>query len=142
MSLHSIPAVGQIAGSIATSLRQLDSTFGGISWRISSALNSKAKPLGLRAGTGCGVAIGFGWGAGLMLKPTALTSLTEVIKKKMPARFVEKLENSARVGPNATATCNSVENGVQSHKIAPEATKKERQSHRLLLKRLRLPLLN
>jgi hypothetical protein len=109
VSLHSIPVIGQIAGSVAASLRQLDSTFGGIGWRITSALNSRANPLGLRAGTGCGVAIGYGWGAGVMLKPTALASLSELLKSKIPPSIAGKLQVANNSFANSTS---SVGNGA------------------------------
>jgi hypothetical protein len=109
VSLHSIPVIGQIAGSVATSLRQLDSTFGGLGWRVTSALNSRAKPLGLRVGTGCGVAIGWGWGAGIMLKPTALASLSDLIKSKIPPSLAGKLEQAkGSSGVGASTALNSV----------------------------------
>ncbi|KAH7618532.1 hypothetical protein Ndes2526B_g05430 [Nannochloris sp. 'desiccata'] len=124
VSLHSIPVIGQIAGSVATSLRQLDSTFGGIGWRITSAVNSKAKPLGLRAGTGCGVALGYGWGAGFYLKPTALASLSEVLKSKIPPSLAGKLaraKESANLSTSATLNSAPVDNGAISSKLVTEA---------------------
>jgi hypothetical protein len=114
VSLHSIPVIGQIAGSVATSLRQFDATFGGLGWRITSALNTKANPIGLRAGTGCGVALGYGWGVGVMLKPNALESVTEILKSKIPPSLAGKLELT-KVSDNAEihALINAkIENGA------------------------------
>jgi len=125
VSLHTIPVIGQIAGSVATSLRQLDSTFGNFGWRCTSTLNSKAKPLGLRAGTGCGIALGYGWGAGFMLKPTALASLTEAIKSKIPPSVAEKLEQAKtpdNLSTSATPISAPSEQDPISSKLVTEAT--------------------
>ena len=54
-------------------------------------IKSRAKPLGLNAGWGCGVALGYGWGAGVMLKPTALESLGQAIKSKIPPSILQKI---------------------------------------------------
>jgi hypothetical protein len=125
VSLHSIPVIGQIAGSVATSLRQLDSTFGNFGWRITSTLNSKAKPLGLRAGTGCGVALGYGWGVGFMLKPTALASLSEAIKSKIPPSIAGKLDQAkgqANLSTSTTLRSTLSEQEDISSRLVTEAT--------------------
>lgn len=74
VSLHTIPVLGQLASSLASSLGSLNAATGG----LATAARGRVQGLGVRGldmGFGCGVMLGYGWGAGLMLSPTAQHSV-------------------------------------------------------------------
>lgn len=69
------------AASLATSLGSLNHATG--LGGLTSAARRRVQSLGVRGldlGFGCGVILGYGWGAGLMLKPTALQSLAGALQ--------------------------------------------------------------
>jgi len=75
VALHSIPVLGQMAASLSASMASLDASTGG----LGRAARGRVRGLGIRgldAGFGCGVMLGYGWGAGVFATPTALQSLT------------------------------------------------------------------
>lgn len=67
------------AASLATSLSMLNASTGGVTSAARRRVRSLGVP-GLDLGFGCGVMLGYGWGAGLMLKPSALQSLTNTLQ--------------------------------------------------------------
>lgn len=76
IALHSIPLLGQLASSLSSSLGSLNHASGG----LFSAARGRVRGLGVRGldmGFGCGIVLGYGYGAGLYLKPTALQSLAQ-----------------------------------------------------------------
>ncbi|KAL4457404.1 hypothetical protein ABPG75_012269 [Micractinium tetrahymenae] len=76
IALHSIPLLGQLASSLSASLGSLNHASGG----LFSAARGRLRGLGARGldmGFGCGVMLGYGYGAGVYLKPTALQSLAQ-----------------------------------------------------------------
>lgn len=77
------------AASLSTSLSTLNSATGGVTSAARRHVRSLGVP-GLDIGFGCGVMLGYGWGAGLMLKPSALTSLTATLQSAGRA-VVERL---------------------------------------------------
>jgi len=90
VNIHAIPVVGELVGSILQNVSRADQGLGGMGHRVTSLLGSVQFPGGVRAGVGCGVAIGYGWGIGVMLKPsaTALTSgLVDRVKSLLPAHI-------------------------------------------------------
>jgi hypothetical protein len=90
-------------------MRQVDAALGGLGWKLSGALNSRARPLGLTAGAGCGVAVGYGWGAGLMLKPNAAAAMAEAVKSRLPPQLLERINGQGAAGvPGAAAAAGSV----------------------------------
>jgi hypothetical protein len=79
VSLHSIPVLGQLASSLAASLGSLNAATGG----LATAARGRVRGLGVRGldlGFGCGVMLGYGWGAGLMLSPTAQQSVAHGLR--------------------------------------------------------------
>lgn len=86
ISLHSVPVVGQIASSMSQSLYKLEGLI-----RFLQPLRMVLRRGGMDAGVGCGVALGYGWGAGLFLTPSAgqtltakMTSLLAGLQSKVP----------------------------------------------------------
>lgn len=77
------------AASLATSLSMLNASTGGVTSAARRRVRSLGVP-GLDLGFGCGVMLGYGWGAGLMLKPSALQSLTSTLQSAGRA-IVERL---------------------------------------------------
>lgn len=78
LSLHGIPVLGQLAGSLGASLASVDAALGGLGAGArarAQALGARSGVRGLTCGFGCGVMVGYGCGAGLYLKPAALQSL-------------------------------------------------------------------
>lgn len=76
IALHSVPLLGQLASSLSSSLGSLNHASGG----LFSAARGRLRGLGVRGldmGFGCGIVLGYGYGAGLYLKPTALQSLAQ-----------------------------------------------------------------
>lgn len=67
------------AASLSTSLSTFNAATGGVTSAARRHVRSLGVP-GLDIGFGCGVMLGYGWGAGLMLKPSALTSLTATLQ--------------------------------------------------------------
>ncbi|PRW56292.1 Dynamin-like 120 kDa isoform 1 [Chlorella sorokiniana] len=79
LSLHAVPVLGQLAASLSTSLSTLNSATGGVTSAARRHVRALGVP-GLDIGFGCGIMLGYGWGAGLMLKPSALSSLTATLQ--------------------------------------------------------------
>ena len=75
VSLNSIPVLGEVASSVTRGLGQLDAMFGGVGATLRGRARAVAGPRGLDAGAGCGVMLGYGWGAGFMLQPNAVAQL-------------------------------------------------------------------
>lgn len=74
VALHSIPVLGQLSASLSASLGSLNAATGG----FAGAARGRLRGLGVRhldAGFGCGMMLGYGWGAGIMLSPTAQQSI-------------------------------------------------------------------
>ena len=80
LSLAGIPVVGELAGSLASSLGSMDAAAGGAGRRLRSAVQ-RLGVRGLDGGIGCGAMVGYGYGAGLFLAPHVLTSLRGSLRR-------------------------------------------------------------
>ena len=98
VSLHAIPLLGQLASSLSMALAQIDATTGGLGSHASRAASSLGARLGvpqLRAGAGCGVMVGYGWGFGLFAQRSALQKAQAALTVAA-ARLAEALPQPAR----------------------------------------------
>lgn len=97
VNLRSIPIMGQIESSISSSCRSLDtSILGGrvgiVANHVQNVLSSSQVD-GVRAGFGCGVLLGYGYGIGFFAKPHImsntsqfLNSISSRIKEMVPIK--------------------------------------------------------
>jgi hypothetical protein len=94
IALQSIPVLGQLAASLSSSLGSLNAATGG----VATAVRGRVRRLGVRnldAGLGCGVMLGYGWGAGLFLSPTAQQSAAQSVQsaaRQLLGRLPEPLQ--------------------------------------------------
>ncbi|CAL5227506.1 g10491 [Coccomyxa viridis] len=80
LQLGSIPAVGQIAGSLVASLSTFDSALGNPGNKVRRGIQ-RSGVKGLDCSAGCGVFVGYGYGIGLFLKPQAAEALQQLMQK-------------------------------------------------------------
>lgn len=136
LNLHSVPVLGQLAGSLASSFGSMDSVMGG----LGSSARRRVRSLGVRGldlGFGCGVMVGYGYGAGLFLTPDALqgissraAQLRERVLQQLPPTVRTSLEQrqqqqaagAAAAPANSAATIHSpavsVSQGLESPPVA------------------------
>ena len=100
--LHGMPVVGQLAASLRLGVSRLDAALGGAVSKARRGLAFKGAA-GVTAGVGCGVALGYGWGAGVMLKPTALQSLGAALNKAVPPSVAAAASRLGMGNPPAVA---------------------------------------
>jgi len=87
--LGNLPIIGPICSSVSASLSRADASLGGIGHKLASLSNRSSRfvPGGMSIGYGCGVFLGYGFGAGLMLKPQAFESLGDRLKALVPGNL-------------------------------------------------------
>ena len=106
------------ASSIAASLGTLDAATGGVAGLVRRRLRGLGVR-GLDAGIGCGAMLGYGWGAGLILKPTALTSLREglaALRQRAAAALPPPMADALarHPAPGGAATASAAQLGMPS----------------------------
>lgn len=89
MYLGNIPVIGPICSSVSTSLARADASLGGIGHKLAALSNrsSRFAPGGVSIGYGCGIFLGYGFGAGVMIKGNSLESLGDRLKALVPANL-------------------------------------------------------
>jgi len=115
--------VGQLASSLRLGVSRLDAALGGAVTKAARSLAFKG-PAGVTAGVGCGVAVGYGWGAGVMLKPSALQSLGAALSKAVPpsvAAAARRLGAGDTPAAYEQQTAVSVENTSSRSKVVTPA---------------------
>lgn len=87
--LGNIPVIGPICSSVSTSLARADASLGGIGHKLATLSNrgSRFAPGGMSFGYGCGIFLGYGFGAGVMIKGNSLQSLGDRLKALVPANL-------------------------------------------------------
>lgn len=91
VSLHAVPVLGQVAASISASISRVRAALGNVGRGVNVPL-----PAGMKVGMGCGIAIGYGYGAGVMINESAMTSLLEALKRRVPQELRQKSSKLAK----------------------------------------------
>lgn len=83
--LNGLPVIGEVLAGISSGVRAADAQLGGLGQKAGRFAGQMKLPGNVSIGMGCGVALGYGWGAGVMLKhkPEALLSK---LSKFLPGR--------------------------------------------------------
>ncbi|BDA46480.1 hypothetical protein COCOBI_08-5730 [Coccomyxa sp. Obi] len=102
LSVAGVPGVGLIVSSISTCLAGVDSMIGGAGSEVRRRVRSSGIK-GVDAGVMCGFGVGYGFGAGLVLKPSALhalqleaRTLTERVAASVQSRLPHQVAHLAK----------------------------------------------
>jgi hypothetical protein len=96
--LGSIPLLGPALQSVARNISVADTQIlGGLGQKVSGIARSISLPKGLQTGAGCGVALGYGVGVGMMLKPQAIDDLAYRMKSSFPKGLHQFLSRQSHV---------------------------------------------
>ncbi|EIE23888.1 hypothetical protein COCSUDRAFT_62418 [Coccomyxa subellipsoidea C-169] len=74
-----VPGLGQLLNSVSMSLSGFDNMIGGVGTQVRRRVRSSSMK-GVDAGLMCGFGVGYGFGAGLVLKPSALQALQRAVQ--------------------------------------------------------------
>lgn len=96
--LGSIPLLGPALQSVTRNISVADTQmFGGLGQKVGGMARSIRLPKGLQTGAGCGVALGYGVGVGMMLKPQAIDSMASRIRSSLPKGLHQLLSGQSHV---------------------------------------------